>query len=179
MTREEARNYLSSSGFSEEQMDTVEQAFKASEPCEDAISRQAAIDEIRFGQSYTSKISPTGKLEYLHDKENEALEEAVERIKDLPSVNAEPCLDAISRQAVIKAIYDNEERLNIAQAVRDLPSVNPQEPKTGHWIEDVDRYDREYIGCSECGAWFFGRDEKWKYCPNCGCRMVEPQESEG
>ena len=42
MTREDARYYLQSSGFSEEQIDTIEQAFKQ-EPCEDVISRQAAL----------------------------------------------------------------------------------------------------------------------------------------
>lgn len=56
------------------------------EPCDDAISRRAAIDEIRFGQSYVTKISSTGALEHLFDKENKALEEAVERIEELPSV---------------------------------------------------------------------------------------------
>ncbi len=42
MTREEAIYYLQSSGFSEEQIRTIEQAFT----CKDAISRQAAIDAI-------------------------------------------------------------------------------------------------------------------------------------
>lgn len=36
MTREDARYYLQSSGFSEEQIATIEQAFKQ-EPCEDCI----------------------------------------------------------------------------------------------------------------------------------------------
>ena len=40
MNREQARNYLKSSGMSEEQITAVESAFT----CEDAISRQAAID---------------------------------------------------------------------------------------------------------------------------------------
>lgn len=51
MTREDARYYLRSSGFSEEQINTIEQAFKK-EPCEDAISRQAAlrINELHHGE---------------------------------------------------------------------------------------------------------------------------------
>ena len=36
--------------------------------------------------------------------------------------------------------------------------------------------------CSVCGQWRILESEKnsgkYKYCPNCGCRMVEPQESE-
>lgn len=64
------------------------------EPCEDAISRQAAIEEIRFGQSFITKIHPTGEIEHLFDKENKALEAAVERIEALPSVTPkqEPCV---------------------------------------------------------------------------------------
>ena len=59
-----------------------------------------------------------------------------------------------------------------------LPSVTPQEPKTGHWVHG------EY--CSECGCdvpayivdWKWQKDMDAKYCPNCGARMVDPQESE-
>ena len=54
--------------------------------CGDAISRQAAIEEIRFGQSFITKIHPTGEIEHLFDKENKALEAAVERIEALSSV---------------------------------------------------------------------------------------------
>ena len=53
-----------------------------------------------------------------------------------------------------------------------------QEPKTGHWVHG------EY--CSECGCdvpayiidWKWQKDMNAKYCPNCGAKMVEPQESE-
>ena len=55
--------------------------------------------------------------------------------------------------------------------------------KTGHWIEK-DGFDGDvYYDCSECGeSWTTIEgtpwDNEWNYCPNCGCRMVEPQESE-
>jgi hypothetical protein len=45
MTREDAIYYLQSSGFSEEQINTIEQAF-IPKPCTDAISRQAVLDEM-------------------------------------------------------------------------------------------------------------------------------------
>lgn len=49
-----------------------------------------------------------------------------------------------------------------------------QEPKAGHWIDhQEDRWI--YAKCSECGT---VHDTRTNYCPNCGCRMVEPQESE-
>lgn len=77
-------------------------------------------------------------------------------------------------------------------------SVTPQEPKIGHWIGTrrvgcgFGEY-KEYIvpikdgivtdscHCSECGEWLTGSDEYecyGNYCPNCGARMVESQESE-
>ena len=84
----------------------------------------------------------------------------------------EPCDDAISRDAV----WDVMQELwgtsgELIDRLMDLPSVNQQEPKTGHWIE------REHGGvkCSKCLI-VFARPSI--FCPNCGCRMVEPQESE-
>lgn len=66
------------------------------------------------------------------------------------------------------------------QSTKDLPPVNPQ-PKTGHWIEK-DGFDGDtYYDCSECGeSWITIEGTPWdnefKYCPNCGANMVEPQE---
>lgn len=52
-----------------------------------------------------------------------------------------------------------------------------QEPKTGHWIKGN---IHEGIYCSECETnaptdydFHYMRSN---YCPNCGARMVEPQE---
>lgn len=49
-----------------------------------------------------------------------------------------------------------------------------QEPKTGHW-NDIPKYKDIAWQCSECEHF---TTMKHNYCPNCGCRMVEPQESE-
>ena len=54
-----------------------------------------------------------------------------------------------------------------------------QQTKTGHWTtvemtqDDGCRYTVTY--CSECDE---DVDYRTDYCPNCGARMVEPQESE-
>lgn len=112
--------------------------------------------------------------------------------------------DLISRQAVIDAIEDdnrnghyscfasNNDAQCFKDVIRSLPSVNQQEPKTGQWImpvQDDGMSDPIYyqVRCSKCGfdldpqTWHqelyqYGAD---KYCPNCGCRMGEPQESDG
>lgn len=52
-----------------------------------------------------------------------------------------------------------------------------QEPKTGHWITTrTFMHDGEYY-CDKCKC-DAPNNEKWDYCPNCGCSMFEPRESE-
>jgi hypothetical protein len=108
--------------------------------------------------------------------------------------------DLISRQAVYEVLDSmlddsSDSKRNqlvsldsIADEIAELPSVTPQEPKTGHW--EWVQYDyNPKIGnwhCSECRCVVVegvGKKEKggipfYKYCPQCGARMVEPQESE-
>lgn len=73
---------------------------------------------------------------------------------------------------------DFDEILNLA--IKALE----QEPKTGEWIEQNDDYF-DWYECSECGYGSEGEmqysseyDVRTNYCPNCGAKMVEPQESE-
>lgn len=66
---------------------------------------------------------------------------------------------------------------DLYKGIDALPSVTPQEPKPGHWIENAPEYqniDPPYI-CSECGNMHL---RKTNYCDQCGAKMVEPQESE-
>lgn len=66
-----------------------------------------------------------------------------------------------------------------------------QEPKTGYWVEENINEGGRKVFCSECGcpppfehvsdgdvysASGYGVINKTKFCPNCGTRMVEPQE---
>ena len=89
--------------------------------------------------------------------------------------------DLISREQLIKVITGDSFKSDfprmskaLVTIIKALPPVNLQEPKTGHWI-DREVYDADRWECSECG-----RTEPYKenYCPKCGCRMFEPQESE-
>ena len=112
----------------------------------------------------------------------------------------EPCEDAISRRAVLEYIkgseadlwHDSENEL-VRQDIKELPPAIPQ-PKTGRWI--VDSATSSQIGihgkktfsyevhCDKCRwKWAYATDKKdsipSNYCPNCGTKMIEPQESEG
>lgn len=61
-----------------------------------------------------------------------------------------------------------------------------QEPKTGHWIRLYEQKEDDLVvdniphcKCSECGTEYDPHSSQLiKYCPNCGARMVDPQESE-
>jgi len=67
----------------------------------------------------------------------------------------------------------------ICEALNDGTPISDNEPKTGHWIET--EYHR--WRCSVCrekgmSEWDNINDVRTNFCPNCGARMVEPQESE-
>lgn len=131
------------------------------EPCEDAISRQAVLDE-KYTHTY-----PDGFVEeYV----------TVKDILELPPVTQqiESCDDCIDREEVIK-LLEKEDWADTVTGVLALPSVTPQ-PKTGHWIEGFNDLEGEVrFTCSSCGEYqLFETD----YCPNCGAKMVESQESE-
>jgi len=73
-------------------------------------------------------------------------------------------------------IYFNDMEEFCDMAIKALE----QEPRKGHWIMTSDYLTTaygsvDYVKCSCCGE---DSLEEGNYCPNCGTRMVEPQESE-
>lgn len=95
-------------------------------------------------------------------------------------IEQEHCEDAISRQAVLERIKREEEILYtptgmnyLIRVIKGIPPVTPQ-PKTGHWISHYDQDAKE--GWYECDCCHTERAFNTKFCPDCGCRMVEPQE---
>lgn len=105
--------------------------------------------------------------------------------KDSQGFSQEHCDDAISRQAALyglasiakaKAKSDAQKALmgRVMFFVGQLPPVTPQ-PKAGHWIKVP---GEETFFCSKCNARLY--DEQiylpFNYCPNCGAKMIEPQE---
>ena len=111
--------------------------------------------------------------------EIECLEMAIKALEQ------EPCKDAISRQAVIIALgewivsgeyqYTNATDY-LVKRIKALPPVKPQEPKTGHWIDDgqyADGHSEHACRCSKCGYTYIGYTDKYKECPHCRARMDE------
>lgn len=103
----------------------------------------------------------------------------------------EPCKDAVSREALRKAMYHRAFETNgdtmwqsgcwiryraVEQVIKDSPTVTPKR-KTGKWIaiDDADDSIRISGKCSACGweAHLYEDDVAgMDYCPNCGAKMI-------
>ena len=134
------------------------------EPCEDAISREDALEAL-------NTINGTAELD-----------KAFEVIENSPSVTQKPteCEDAISREDVIKLVecsgYDLQFRTDNADMcddVRKLPSVTPSRRK-GHWIAVYQGDEIINYRCSECELGDTNGSTNlygWDYCRRCGAEM--------
>jgi len=106
----------------------------------------------------------------------------------IKALEQEPCDDCISRQAVldglasiakVKARSDAQKSLmgRVMFFVEHLSSVTPKE-KTAAWVP-TDEEPHEVYECNACGWLLYNEDRAdFKYCPNCGAKMIEPHESE-
>ena len=184
---------------------TNQEAIDKMEFCKRAYQRM--IDEnsqegVFVGKGFEGKWKADTPLYKVYEDMRDACDMAIKALEQ------EPCEDAISRQATIEAFqmfrgYEanrtNAEWVDrIETIVKKLPPVNPTETVTefadrcrecgkmrkGHWIYDK---NIENWRCSECGETpktlgYCGTadfmTEHFKFCNHCGCRMVEPQESE-
>lgn len=102
-------------------------------------------------------------------------EELLDRINELPSVNPqEPC--EVSEYDKDHIWYKGSQYISLRRFL-EVKALE-QEPKTGHWIKDdiTERSKSAYKHkCDRCGAY---HRAMYDYCPSCGAKMVEPQESE-
>lgn len=115
MNRQQAINYLLSSGFSEEQINTIEQAFKQEQTNDlvvDCISRQAVIDLMmqKWGENFSG---------------DDAMQESIDAIRVMPSVTPQepkPMVE-IDLYSVIKQKYIEREVLDKIRAeIEQLPT---------------------------------------------------------
>lgn len=66
----------------------------------------------------------------------------------------------------------------------ELPTVDAEPVRRGHWKEVSDGWDGVYYECSECGlSWTLNdgtpEENEMCYCPKCGARMdMERQEDD-
>lgn len=127
------------------------------EPCDDAISRDELLKAIdtwdKFGYTETGCFvrEPKGDyVPYIH------YDDVIKSIKGMPSVT----------QKSGKWIED---------AITYYEELN----KRGLGVDEYTPYFVDDIACSVCLAMYSTIDNEtqfFKYCPNCGAKMVEPQE---
>ena len=133
------------------------------EPCEDAVSRQAAIDAALSAFSRGLLASPD-----------------IRRLPSVTPISLPECEDTVSRAKLQEKLQwiidhglpssDGKHNLSaecVLEYVNSLPFVTP-EPKTGRWIE----YIPEHGKCPFCGNQVDLMDgRKHSYCGECGAKM--------
>ena len=133
------------------------------------MTREEAIKGLKRLRDDFSGYKPN---EEMFDMAIKALENPEQNV-----IAVVPCGDAISRQAAVYVASGFCSPSNVADELAKLPSVQPIRPR-GHWI--LDETDNS-ITCDKCGCLIWANDISngdAYYCPNCGAKMVEPQESE-
>lgn len=127
----------------------------------------------------------TVDIEYLSVKDGEKMRDAIKALEQEPTTNNDLGVDCISREQALNefCIYNPYDSIGVDKVrsyLKALPSVTPQEPKTGRWIMTGNYLTTaygsiDYVECSCCGE---DSLEEGNFCPNCGAKMVNLQESE-
>lgn len=199
MTREEAIIYLKSADVTVGQeiktktAEALEMAIKTLEQeptTKNDLAQERYQDLIEYfgGEDIVLKDRKEFKawLERVkwHVKRADELARELEQIKGTTKENLG--VDAVSRDEVCRYVAEfvnhefstrEEEELidNIITGIEHLPSVTPQEPRKGHWIESMPGGAEEWCyKCSECNFWKYKKTinlSKFNFCPNCGVKM--------
>lgn len=145
-----------------------------------SMAREEAIEELKILKEEYWNDDGYGHETKQYDDTMTALDMAIKALEQ------EPCEDCISRQAVIIALgewivsgeyqYTNATDY-LVKRIKALPPVKLKS-KIGHWIA-VENEEMETMGyyCSECDL-PMETENQTRFCPNCGAKMDEPQESE-
>ena len=162
---------------------------------DDLISRQQAIDHWRLIIDATNTDSRYN-MGFV-----DGLEFCISHLSTMPSAQPEiSCSeipnnsDAISRQAAIDAFNTNIDELVVAgkenadaverylnrviDEIKQLPPIQPAEPKRGKWIEIEAFDDSRYVKCDQCKTvqvFYYGK-RNTNFCPNCGADMRGEQK---
>ena len=182
--------------------DTFYMAIKAleQEPCDDCVSRQAVIEQIKANYLASEDIISLANgledsvktLPSVYPQNTDVLDEIRAEIKDIMSsliiqsiANGTPLAesdDCVSRKAIeeIKEIMTdiNGDAVYVARMtdIRKLPSVQPKRDK-GEWHKgEWYIYQDYWYECSKCGCLRYMPTFTENYCPNCGADMRTESE---
>ena len=87
--------------------------------------------------------------------------------------------DALKRVLVVEwNLHDSDEFANkdVWKALELAPTIHPEPPKIGKWVEDVAYYAEDgcpciITRCDQCGE----PNPVSKFCPNCGAKMEDKE----
>lgn len=130
---------------------------------DELISKQAVIDMTGLSEWFDS---------------SDSYNEFVIALSELP-----PATPQQKNEDIVKAFQlglalgFGEKHDEMDKVIDEIKKVVTPQPKTGHWIYTGDYITEGMLKCSECG---FEHDvsERFSFCPECGAKMVEPQESD-
>lgn len=140
------------------------------------MTKEEAIEEVKNYENYPNGLSKECRDYIIKTLEQEPCEGAIPRSTAIQLVNDVQNNCGFSDYKYYEYLYDH---------LSTMPSVNPQEPKTGHWkkIQSGDKDFPESIVCSRCGhensyldfgisSVPIGKSfKKSKFCPYCGAKM--------
>ena len=183
MTNNEAKDYLTalwgSDDISIDETIALEMAIKALEQTQKTWGLDDARKDFMNDVYNTLDFLPT-------NNEANRIIDSFDRVTS--GLEQQPCEDAISRKDMLAVLRQSHSLTQAWDGFEKLPSVTPKE-KTGHWISfgiqgEIDGQIVRAFTCSKCGAISIFRMTGGKIingdlCPNCGAKLVEPQESEG
>lgn len=84
--------------------------------------------------------------------------------------------DLLMNKIAGSAFFSAAEKGKIQAAVEKEPGEDVKPVVHAHWIKsNYDYVDGTIYKCSNCNTEMFSA---WNYCPHCGAKMIESQESE-
>lgn len=142
-------------------------------------TKALSAEPCREADDYENEIADLHNSLDIAEYDKERLREEVTVLEEkLKAISAEPCEDAISRQAVLSYIEfilthgmgKKKSFEFIKKYVEKQPSVTPKQ-KMGRWIKISPAGIYE---CSECGQNVMTGDiDAYRHCHGCGAKMSE------
>lgn len=158
------------------------------------MTNEEAIKWLRLDIDLTKFDPLTGEDAYLNDDARHVIEAQEMAIAALEQL--EPCEDAVSREALRKAMYHRAFETDgdtmwqsgcwiryraVEQVIKESPSVTPKR-KCGKWnayYHGINETPSFTYSCNQCGysapyGLYGGKysQKKWNFCPNCGAKMI-------
>lgn len=92
-------------------------------------------------------------------------------------INRKEAVEAIKNEMLSWLEGDSHDYRKVVDAIMDLPTVETEPVKHGHWIMVHDSLVA--CKCSVCGSEYFWYEDDingYPYCAKCGARMDEEME---